>query len=590
MMKINDMIVMLPVSLITTALKFARFDLNDTDKKYIAENRLYHCTSSKEVADNIIKSGYLRPATGALKTLNSYGHASVCLFGGIPNTDNFMKNLNVNLYTEPDRITNAVEICIHEDELNRNYKSRKISDEAILYEGYCVLPQDRARVVQLVMDLKRDENGKALVGKDGKPIGFEMRKRTLAEINRSPDEYIPKQDYLDYIKEIQKEYGMSTKDDALSTSKTGISFLGRVANMEGNEIVRSTKKNFKSILNDFKKSIISIFQTKKLDENIDAKIERLSQGNAYLERKNPYDDSKYALAVTNFGYEGIKQKNFEYILQEFSNSENGKYLRDKLEQIGEVGIKGKSKLEHSERMALLANIIAQNEDVFVGDDADRKRDILAYASFYNDAKINVGLGSNFRKSEKNDKRLEMLDLDGKSLSETDKKIIALIIEGKGKKEEKIVKLLKKYQIPEEEHATAVQLLEIARDAELLDKARLTKKSPFSTKTNLDPKLLKLGSSKELLDFSYGLEFLSKNINNFRDIINYKNKESGTHYQTIKRRKEKEKFLRSLTAQKQEETLESLQETEKQKEKILGETQEKVEKQVKTQEQDFEEER
>ena len=91
----------------------------------------------------------------ALKTLNSYGHASVCLFGGIPNTDNFMKNLNTNLYTEPDKIINAIEICVHEDELNRNYKVRKVSDDAILYEGYCVLPQERTRAVQLEMNTER---------------------------------------------------------------------------------------------------------------------------------------------------------------------------------------------------------------------------------------------------------------------------------------------------------------------------------------------------------------------------------------------------------------------------------------------------
>lgn len=35
-MKIEDMIVLLPVSIVTTVLKFARFDLNSEDKKYIA--------------------------------------------------------------------------------------------------------------------------------------------------------------------------------------------------------------------------------------------------------------------------------------------------------------------------------------------------------------------------------------------------------------------------------------------------------------------------------------------------------------------------------------------------------------------------
>ena len=291
-MKIEDMIVLLPVSIVTTVLKFARFDLNSEDKKYIAENHLYHCVSSKDVADSIIKSGYLRPATGALKTLNSYGHASVCLFGGIPNTDNFMKNLNTNLYTEPDKIINAIEICVHEDELNRNYKVRKVSDDAILYEGYCVLPQERTRAVQLVMDLKRDEYGKAILGDNGKPIGFEIRKRTLDEINRSPDEYRPKQDYLEYIKEIQKEYGMSTKEDFLHSSMNGLAFIGRVGNMEGKEIVRSTKKNFKGILEDWKNSIKNLVKTRKLDENADAKIERLSREKKYLEKREKKDKKK----------------------------------------------------------------------------------------------------------------------------------------------------------------------------------------------------------------------------------------------------------------------------------------------------------
>ena len=37
-------------------------------------------TAEKDVADSIIKSGYLRPAIGALKTLNSYGmHQFACL-------------------------------------------------------------------------------------------------------------------------------------------------------------------------------------------------------------------------------------------------------------------------------------------------------------------------------------------------------------------------------------------------------------------------------------------------------------------------------------------------------------------------------
>lgn len=542
-MKIKDMIVLVPVSFLTTALKFARFDLNDEDKKYIGENHLYHCTASKEVAENIIKSGYLRPATGALKTINSYGHASVCLFGGIPNTDNFMKNLNMNLYTEPDRITNAVEICIHEDELNNNYKSRKISDEAILYEGYCILPQDRAKVVQLVMDLKRDKEGNPLLDEKGNPVGLEMRKRTLDEIRENPDEYIPKRDYLEYVMEKQKEYGMSTKENSLHKAITEVSFLGRVGNMEGKEIIRSTKKNIKDILRDWKDNIRRNFDTKRVDENPDLKIERLSKGKAYLERKNPYDDPKFALAVTRFGYEGIKQRSLEEGLNEFTNSEAGKFLRDKYNQIDKEAIKknGIHGIEHTDRVALLATMIAENEKILDGEDSDRKKEILSFSAYYHDIGRVLNVGPHAKRGADLAKKIEMRTLDGDLLSDTDKRIVRMIIEGHEGKDEKIDKLLKKYQIPEGDKDMAKQLLAVIKDADALDRARLTTKSAFSTKTNLDPKYLRYRSSKELMEFSYGLEYISSNIKNFEDILNYKNREPNAHYQTAESRKRENAF-------------------------------------------------
>ena len=64
-MKIFDMILMLPVSIGGSLAKIGRFNLNENERKNIVEENLYHCTSSEEVANNIIKSGYLRPATGA---------------------------------------------------------------------------------------------------------------------------------------------------------------------------------------------------------------------------------------------------------------------------------------------------------------------------------------------------------------------------------------------------------------------------------------------------------------------------------------------------------------------------------------------
>ena len=117
----------------------------------------------------------------------------------------------------------------------------------------------------------------------------------------------------------------------------------------------------------------------------------------------------------------------------------------------------------------------------------------------------------------------------------------MIIEGHEGKDEKIDKLLKKYQIPEGDKEMAKQLLAVIKDADALDRARLTIKSPFSTKTDLNPEYLRCRSSKELMEFSYGLEYLSHNVRNFEDILNYKNKEPNAHYQTTESKKRENAF-------------------------------------------------
>lgn len=543
-MKIFDMILMLPVSIGGSLAKIGRFNLNENERKNIVEEHLYHCTSSEEVANNIIKSGYLRPATGALKTLNSYGHASVCLFAGIPEPNNFMKNLGTNLYVEPEKIANAIEICIHSDELNKCYKARKISDDAILYEGYCVLPENRARVVQLVMDLKRDDKGKPLLGKDGKPIGMEMRKRTMSEIKESPDEYKPKQDYLDFVRERRKEYSMSTKENSISRASTQLLFAGRVANMEMKGAYNTTKKNWSTILRDWKNNVVNFFSAKRLDENADEKITRLTQTKAYLERKNPYDDPKFALSVVKFGYEGIKQKGVGETLRTFSNSDEGKFLRDKYKEIDKTTIRkrGIHGIGHTNRVALLAGIIAENEGIFKGEDADRKREILAFSTYYHDIGRILDEGPHAKRGAKMIEKIGMIDSDGKMLAEKDKRLVQMIIEGHEESDKKIEKLLKKYQISQEDQEMAEELLKVVKDADALDRARLTRKGMFATKTNLDPQYLRYRSSKELMEFSYGLEYLDHNVNDFFDILNYRNEQPNEHFKTKKQKESNERAL------------------------------------------------
>lgn len=176
-MKIGDLIVFMPAGLIATVSKMIRNNISKETSQYISENHLYHCVQSEDIAQKIIESNVLKPSTGIFKNINSYGKAASCMFAGIPTMDSFVKNISKNPYNNPEMICNAVEININEDEINKNYKIRSFSDESILYEGWCVLPPDRANIVQLVADLIRDNNGNPILDEQTKePIRDRIEK------------------------------------------------------------------------------------------------------------------------------------------------------------------------------------------------------------------------------------------------------------------------------------------------------------------------------------------------------------------------------------------------------------------------------
>ena len=169
-MKLEDLIVFLPAAVMATVTKTIRTKIPENTKQYIEKNHLYHCTGSKEVAEKIMESGYIKPSTGIFTNINSYGVASCCMFAGMPTIGSFVKNMTVNPYIEPDKIVHAIELDIKKEEMN-NYKIRPFSDEAILYEGWCVLPENRTKIVEMVADLKRDKDGKPIINeKTGKAL------------------------------------------------------------------------------------------------------------------------------------------------------------------------------------------------------------------------------------------------------------------------------------------------------------------------------------------------------------------------------------------------------------------------------------
>ena len=202
-MKLKDFILYIPRWTYSTAVKHIRTQIPEKTKEYIEENHLYHITNNEETVQKIIDSGYLKPASGMMKYIDSYGSPVACMFAGMPSNDDYIKNLtdtniNKNPFLNPTMIAHGIEIDIKSNELDR-FKTRLLSDGIIIYKGKCQLPENRVKNVQLVPDLCIDqETGE-------KSIKF--RKRTQEEIKESPDKYLPSQEYLKYVLEERQRLG-----------------------------------------------------------------------------------------------------------------------------------------------------------------------------------------------------------------------------------------------------------------------------------------------------------------------------------------------------------------------------------------------
>ena len=163
---------------------------------------LYHITKDEETAKMIIESEYLKPSTGLLKNINSYGTAVVCMFNGMPTIENYMKNLDTtkssnNPLLTPNMVLNAVKICPTEKNELNNYKTRALVDDVIVYEGYCVLPKEKAKFVNLVPDLLRDpKTNNPISNPETGKYEIIFREASENELNLDKKTYKAKEDYL----------------------------------------------------------------------------------------------------------------------------------------------------------------------------------------------------------------------------------------------------------------------------------------------------------------------------------------------------------------------------------------------------------
>lgn len=529
-MKIYDFAMVLPAGLVATILKFARVEIDEVGKQEILKNGLYHITPSKEISEKIIESEHLRPATGLIKNLNSYGTASVCLFNGPPDIQNYIKNLvnksQDNPYVNPTIAVNAIKITPTQKEELANYKARDLVDNIILYEGYCVLPQNKVKAVQLVPDLVRDtETGEPIKNPKTGRYDIKFREAFPEELENDGKSYRAKEDYLQFVEEERKRFGYIKGNNPISNAFNLLTTIAHDGKIESEMTIKNTMSNIPKII----KRKINKMMTPKLDMSADEKIAGIIEEYNH-NSKNPYRNKKFGQAVANLQKQGLKQLDLKEELEEVTTGDIGNYFRQKHSQIDKEIItkNGINGISHSNRVAIYSMIIAKNEGILENDIEDKTKDILLSAAYYHDIGRKKGIiTDNFGPHAKNSARkvdkMNLTYANGKAYSEQDKKILQAVIEAHEGKEKDMLKICQKYQIDEENIEYVTNLMVVMKDADALDRNRLDLNLPIVMMTDLDTKYLRTNTSKQLLNASYQLESLSKKVS-FDKILSYKTNE------------------------------------------------------------------
>lgn len=193
---------------LTEFTKTQHYSLEEDSKEKILSDGLYHFTS-KEAAKNILKDGFLRPTKGRIK--NHMGKDKVYMFAGVPDIDNFSKNLpaNLNPFISGNLEFSAVRIRPDEQELHK-FKER-LQDGAIVYEGRYDIG-NKGNAVELVVDLNSD----------GKCV---FREKTEEEKQNG---YVPSKELAKYIEEHKISKNMNAAKLLALEIKSGITSIPKM--------------------------------------------------------------------------------------------------------------------------------------------------------------------------------------------------------------------------------------------------------------------------------------------------------------------------------------------------------------------------
>ena len=528
-MLIKDIAMFLPRGIVSTILKTVRTDIDKVGKEQILKNGLYHMTTDEETVQLILDSGYLKPSTGILKNLNSYGTAAVCMFNGIPTMEDYMKNLETtkafnNPLITPNMVLNGIKISPTEMRELVNYKARSLADDVIIYEGYCVLPKEEVKAVKLVPDLNRDAvTNEPIVNSKTGEYEIIFREAQEAELSQDKKTYEAKEDYLKYVETVKKKIGYLEGNHLPSKAINSFITLMYQGKLEGDMTKKYSKNVFKYI-----KEAIKRWRTPKLEMSTDEKI--------YTEikefdhkKKNPYRDRKFGLAVADFQKQGLEQLELKDELEKITTGEIGKFFRRKNQQIDKTNIiqRGIHGIHHNDRVAMLSMMIARNEGILEGDTDHRTKDILLMAAYEHDigrkvGKMTFNIGPHAKRSARKLRKMDVKYLNGQPYTEEDKNILRAVVEAHEGKDEAMDQICEKYHISEENLEYTKKLMRILKDADALDRVRLDYNTGILI-TDLNPKYLRTNTAKRLLNASYQLEGLTNKVS-FDKILAYKTEE------------------------------------------------------------------
>ena len=528
-MLIKDIAMFLPRGIVSTILKTVRTDIDKAGKEQILKNGLYHLTTDEETAQVILDSGYLKPSTGILKNINSYGTAVACMFNGTPTIENYMKNLETtkasnNPLITPNMVLNGIKISPTEMRELVNYKARSLADDVIIYEGYCVLPKEEVQAVKLVPDLNRDAvTNEPIVNSKTGEYEIIFREAKEEELSQDKKTYEAKEDYLQYVETVKKKIGYLEGNHLPSKAINSFITLMYQGKLEGDMTKKYSKNIFKYI-----KDVIKRWRTPKLDMSTDEKI--------YTEirefdhkKKNPYRDRKFGLAVADFQKQGLEQLELKDELEKITTGEIGKFFRRKNQQIDKTNIiqRGIHGIHHNDRVAMFSMMIARNEGILEGDTDHRTKDILLMAAYEHDigrkvGKMTFNIGPHAKRSARKLRKIDVKYLNGQPYTEEDKNILRAVVEAHEGKDEAMDQICKKYHISEENWKYTKTLMTILKDADALDRVRLDYNTGIVI-TDLNPKYLRTNTAKRLLNASYQLEGLTNKVS-FDKILAYKTEE------------------------------------------------------------------